>query len=74
MNYNTTYFIDTYIDTIFFSRSEQFINKELCKVKCRHLSNSLNTTNPHKSPYFSLKLKVLVDLDEYEKHDPRPGF
>ena len=74
MNYNTTYFIDTYIDHIFFSRSEQFINKELCKVKFRHLSNSLNTTNPHKSPYFSLKLKALIDLDEYEKYSPRPSI
>ena len=74
MNYNTTYFIDTYIDNMFFSRSESFLNKELCKVKFRHLSNSLNTTNPHKSPYFSLKIKVLVDLDEYEKYAPRSSI
>ena len=74
MNYNTTYFIDTYIDNMFFSRSESFFNKELCKVKFRHLSNSLNTTNPHKSPYFSLKLKALIDLDKYEKYAPRPGI
>ena len=74
MNYNTNYFIDTYIDNVFFSRSESFFNKELCKVKFRHLSNSLNTTNPHKSPYFSLKLKALVDLDEFEKYSPRPSI
>jgi len=74
MNYNTTYFIDTYIDNVFFSRSESFFNTELCKVKFRHLSNSLNTTNPHKSPYFSLKLKALIDLDEYEKYPPRSGI
>tara|TARA_B110001469_G_C9636017_1_gene318931 strand:+ start:835 stop:1422 length:588 start_codon:yes stop_codon:yes gene_type:complete len=74
MNYNTNYFIDTYIDNVFFSRSESFFNKELCKVKFRHLSNSLNTTNPHKSPYFSLKLKALIDLDEFEKYSSRPGI
>ena len=74
MNYTTNYFIDTYIDNVFFSRSESFFNKELCKVKFRHLSNSLNTTNPHKSPYFSLKLKALIDLDEFEKYSSRPGI
>ena len=60
------YYINTYIDGGFFSRSEPFMTKEACLQTYNYIEPYYKKTNSSRGPIFEVKVQVSLDIKKLE--------
>lgn len=60
------YYIDTYIDGGFFSRSEPFMTKEACLQTYNYIEPYYKKTNSSNGPIFEVKVQVSLNIKKLE--------